>query len=103
MTTEKQGEIIEKIITPKKGRPSKVVQPVTIENVEVKEQARTIEFVTKPKSRDEALQYRVYVKGIEYWYTKLQIKVGLERGFDIKIPEGSPIDAPLETRCTNCG
>ena len=46
---------------------------------------------------------RVYVKGIEYWYTKLQIKVGLERGFDIKIPEGSPIDAPLETRCTNCG
>ena len=63
MTTEKQGEIIEKIITPKKGRPSKVVQPVTIENVEVKEQARTIEFVTKPKSRNEALQYSVYVKG----------------------------------------
>ena len=103
MTDEKQGAEVPKKTRKRGPNKSKIVEPVTVDNVEVKEVAISIEFVTTPKSRNEAPQYRVYVGGIEQWYTKAQITIGMQRGFDIKLPEGSPFDVPAESRCSNCG
>jgi hypothetical protein len=112
MTTEKKGE---EVVAPKKTRnrgpnkpkveevsvdqSSKVVSPIS-EVIEVKEKP---EFARPSKNMNEATTYKVFLGGQEQWFTKLQINVGLQRGLDIKIPEGSPFDSPLDSRCTNCG
>tara|TARA_R110000782_G_scaffold70073_1_gene140847 strand:+ start:283 stop:597 length:315 start_codon:yes stop_codon:yes gene_type:complete len=103
MTDEKQGaEVPKKTRNRGPNKPkveSKITEPISEKVVIVDEP----EFVREAKNRNEAATYKVYLKGEELWFTKIQIQIGIQRNIDIKIPEGSPFDVPVSSRCSNCG
>lgn len=60
------------------------------------------EFVREGKNRGEATTYKVYLGGIEQWFTKVSIENALQRKMKIVIPQGSPFESPLMSGCEGC-
>ena len=79
---------------------SKVVQ---VETQKPTSKEKQEDSFREGKGQNQAPTFKVYLGGNEYWWTKSQVDIGLQRGLDIHIPEGSPYSPPVGVRCKSCG